>query len=330
MKTGRRRKKDKSEQEETGKSPQATVAHPRTKSAKPAAARSPAQPTRRSKFPVLPILVALSALLVGAMVCGRSCLGARTTPTTYVAADADGSWTTTVKIVAPQVAVRGRYRSDCDADANCTVIPGTCEVRERADAGAEQTVDDYDEYAYSIYYEEAEDRLYEAAGQDFVPTELNAARDWWDGDRHYYSEEWLDRETCQYTQYTVWITDPDDPEYEVEVVLSECEVWDHVVVKERAYREEAYCQTENVESLAVQDVRTLRGAGTLVEWPDTVAPAGGELVREFEGTVEFRAEGARRTVETTDVDKYMRYLTVPHYLGLDEDGDVVNLTDRAP
>jgi len=190
------------------------------------------------------------------------------------------------------------------------------------DDGIEQVVDDYDEYAYNIYYEETEDQLYEAAGDGFAVTQLNEAEDWWKEDRHYFSEEWLDKETCQYTNYTVWITDPEDEDYEIEVVLSECEVWDHVVVKERG--------SEGGESPAVPGTFTRQGVGTTVEWPEVVAPANGRLEREFEGTVVFRADGAKRTVETTDVDKYIRYLTVPHYLGLDENGKVVRLTDKAP
>jgi hypothetical protein len=114
------------------------------------------------------------------------------------------------------------------------------------------------------------------------------------------------------------------------VVLSECEVWDHVVVKERVYGEQEYCQTENVDSLAVQDTLTRQGVGAGVEWQDTIAPADGRLERGFEGTVVFRADGAQRTVQVTDSDTYVRYLTVPHYLGVDDQGNVVDLTDREP
>jgi hypothetical protein len=210
------------------------------------------------------------------------------------------------------------------------VLPGTCEVREREDSYTERVVDEYDDYAYSIYYEEIESKLYEAIGDRFAVTQLNANRDWWEGDRHYFSEEWLDTETCQYTAYTVWITDPEDADYEIEVVLSECEVWDHVVVKERVYGEQEYCQTENVDSLAVRDTLTRQGVGAGVEWQDTIAPADGRLERGFEGTVVFRADGAQRTVQVTDSDTYVRYLTVPHYLGVDDQGNVVDLTDREP
>jgi hypothetical protein len=159
---------------------------------------------------------------------------------------------------------------------------------------------------------------------------VNAPKDWWDGDRHYFSEEWLDTETCQYTNYTVWITDPEDKEYDIEVVLSECEVWDHVVVMERVAEQDEYCQTENVGTMAVQDTLTQQGLGATVDWPGAAVPADGQLEREFEGTVTFRADGTQHTVRVTDVDTYIRYLTVPYYLGVDEEGDVVDLTDKAP
>jgi len=329
MKTGRRRKK-----EEPQESPEQISFQPPQPTSKPKAAPARPEskkptPSRRSKL-VFPILIAVAALVIGAMMCGRSCLGPRQAPATYLPATADGSWTATVNLLVPGVTVEGRFRADCEADADCTVMPGTCEMRESEDRYTERVVDDYDEYAYSIYYEETEGVLYEASGERFVLTQLNEAEDWWEGERHYFSEEWLDRETCQYTNYTVWISDPEDPEYEIEVILSECEVWDHVVVKERVYEQGEYCQTRNVGSLEVQDSFTRQGRGSAVDWPDPLLPEDGKLERAFEGTVVFRADGARHTVTTEEEDKYVRYLTVPYYLGLDEDGDVVRLTDQAP
>jgi hypothetical protein len=144
------------------------------------------------------------------------------------------------------------------------------------------------------------------------------------------AEEWLDEETCQYTEYAVWITDPENDEYEIEVLLSECEVWDHVVVKERIYAQEEYCQIETVDSLAVQDTLTRQGAGTNVEWPEASVPTNGRLEQEFDGVVVFRANGTEHRVRVDDLDQYMRYLTVSHYLGVDDDGKVITLTDRAP
>jgi hypothetical protein len=203
-------------------------------------------------------------------------------------------------------------------------------MRPREDAFTETQIDEYDDYAYNIYYEEEEGKLYEASGTDFAVTELNPPKDWVEDDRHYTAEEWLDEETCQYTNYTVWITDPSDATEEVEVVLSECEVWENVVVKQRIYEDEEYCQTEVVDTLAIKDTLTESGSGADVTWPDAQTPADGELEREFNGTVVFRADGVEHTVRTDDESAYVRYVTVPHYLGLDKNGKVVSVTDRAP
>jgi hypothetical protein len=83
-------------------------------------------------------------------------------------------------------------------------------------------------------------------------------------------------------------------------------------------------------AMVVQDTLTQRGVGAGVEWPGAIAPAGGDLERDFEGTVTFRANGTEHTVKVTDVDKYVRYLTIPFYLGVDEQGNVVDITDVAP
>jgi len=222
------------------------------------------------------------------------------------------------------------WRSDCESDPDCTVLPDTCQMRLREDKFTENKVDEYDDYAYNIYYEEEEGKIYEASGTDFAVTELNPPKDWVEDDRHYTAEEWLDKETCQYTNYTVWITDPDDATEEIEVVLSECEVWEHVVVKERIYENEEYCQTEIVGTLAVKDALTENGTGANVSWSSAQTPADGRLEREFKGTVVFRADGVEHTVRTDDEEAYVHYLTVPHYLGLDKDGKVVSVTDSAP
>jgi len=210
------------------------------------------------------------------------------------------------------------------------VLPGSCQVQRREDKFTEQVVDEYDDYAYNIYFEETERSLYEATGGEFVVTQLNESEEWVEEDRHYFAEECLDEETCQYTEYAVWITDPENDEYEIEVLLSECEVWDHVVVKERIYAQEDYCQIEIVDSLVVQDTLTRQGVGTDVEWPEASVPTNGRLEQEFEGVVIFRANGTEHRVRVDDPDQFIRYLTVSHYLGVDDEGKVVTLTDRAP
>jgi hypothetical protein len=83
-------------------------------------------------------------------------------------------------------------------------------------------------------------------------------------------------------------------------------------------------------ALAVQDTLTQRGAGANVDWPQVAPPAGGELAREFEGVVIFRADSTEHRLTVRDADQYIRYLTVPHYLGVGEGGRVIAVTDRAP
>ena len=140
------------------------------------------------------------------------------------ATQASGTWTTSTTVIGPQVAIQDKWETDCINDPNSSVRTGTCLMKD-SDTYRDEVRDDYDEYAYSIYYEEAEEKLYEASGEDFVVTQLNEGEDYWEDDRHFIIEEWLDKETCQYTSYTVWITDPEDAAYEAEVVLSECEVF---------------------------------------------------------------------------------------------------------
>jgi hypothetical protein len=331
MKTGRRRKKaEKPEEEPVSFSPTPKAPPSPAPVARPGSSSRPlSTPSARPKMTPLLLFGGLGILVLCLVVC-LVLFTSRAKPATYVPATAEGSWTANVKLLVPQTVSGEGWRSDCEADTACAVVPGTCQVQQRTDKFTEVTVDEYDDYAYNIYYEEAEKKLYEASGNGFAVTELNPSEDWVEGDRHYVAQEWLDEETCQYTEFAVWITDPDDDEYDIEVLLSECEVWDHVVVKERVYEEDEYCQTETVGSLAVQDTLTQRGTGAGVGWPQASVPANGELEREFDGVVIFRADSTQHRVTVHDVDKYVHYLTVPHYLGLDEEGRVIAVTDRAP
>jgi hypothetical protein len=270
--------------------------------------------------------VVVIAIIVIVML-SRACSGPEAV--SYLPAQATGSWATTVEVLAPQVVAGQGWRSACEADAQCTIIADTCEERERQDQFTEREVDNYDDYAYNIYFEELTQELYEASGDTFAVTQLNPDEDRWEGDRHFVSEEWLDKDTCEYTGFTVWITDPDDSSQEIEVVLSECEVWDHVVVTEKVYEREEYCQTEHVEGMTVLDTLSDQGSGVVVDWPAAAQPEGGQLQSQFEGVIVFRADGTEHRVTVTDPDRYVRYLTVPHFLGLDEEGKVVRVTDQA-
>jgi hypothetical protein len=321
MRTGRRRKKQAPEEP---KEPPAPQPKPSAKPSRPAS-RSP---LRAGLIPLLAITGAFITLVIGIIVCGRSCM--RPSASTYLAATAEGSWQTTVNMLVPQVVRSEGWRSDCESDPDCAVLVSTCQMRPREDKFTENKIDEYDDYAYNIYYEEEENKIREASGTDFAVTELNPPKDWVEDDRHYTAEEWLDKETCQYTNYTVWITDPSDATEEVEAVLSECEVRENDVVKQRIYEDEEYCQTEIVDEMTVKDTFTESGTGADVSWPDVPIPADGELERAFKGTVVFQADGVEHTVRTDDESAYVRYVTVPHYLGLDKNGKVVSVTDRKP
>ena len=324
MKTGRRRQKDEAaappEQAPSEPiQPEPVVAPPSAGLAKPR--------RRPSCVEIALIVVIVIIAIIAVIMTSRACSGPQAV--TYLPAQAAGSWATTVQVLAPEIVAGEGWRSACEADGRCTVLVDTCDVREQRDRFTEREVEDYDDFAYSIYFEELERSLYEASGDDFAVTQLNPNEDRWEGERHTVSEEWLDRETCEHTSFTVWITDPDESSEEVEVVLSECEVWDHVVVTERVYEQGEYCQTESVAGLIVLDTMTDQGSGSGVDWPAAARPEGGELQSKFEGVIIFRADGLEHRVTVTDPDAYARYLTVPHYLGLDEDGNVVRITDQA-
>lgn len=325
MKTGRRRRKDPSqiEAEKTSGTPAGSAP-----SARPAP-RAQAKARRRPSIVEIALVVAVVIIGVIAIVMlGRSC--SRADAAVYLPATASGTWATTLEVLAPEV-VRGQgWRTACDADTRCSIVAGSCELREREDRFSEREIENYDDYAYSIYYEELTQELYEAAGDEFIVTQLNPDEDRWEGDRHIVSDEWLDEETCEYTAYTVWVTDPDDTSQEVEVVLSECEVWDHVVVTQKVYDRAEYCQTETVLGMTVVDTVADGGSGSAINWPSALRPEGGEVQSSFRGEIVFRADGTEHRVTVTDPDAYVRYLTVPHYLGLDEEGRVVRVAARLP
>jgi hypothetical protein len=325
MKTGRRRQK-----KEAPATPEHVPQEPSRP--KPVAAPTGAGLARGRARPSIVqiafIIVVLVIAIIAIVMMSRACSGPQAAE--YLPAETTGSWGTTIQVLAPQIVSGEGWRSDCDASGNCTILAGTCEMQERRDTFTEREIENYDDYAYSIYFEELTQELYEAAGDEFAVTYLNLDDDRWEGERHIVSEEWLDKETCEYTNFTVWITDPDDASDEVEVVLSECEVWDHVVVTEKVYEREEYCQTETVQGLTVLETLSEQGSGMAVDWPTAVTPQGGELQSRFEGVVLFEADGVEHTLTVSDPDAYVRYLTVPQYLGVDDEGRVVRVTDRVP
>jgi hypothetical protein len=238
----------------------------------------------------------------------------------------NGQWTTTMTVLGPQVATDERWESDCSAAANAVVRPGTCIMKDTA-AYHDNVVDEYDEYAYNIYYEETYSQVYEASGTDFTPTQLKTD-EWWKDNLHYALQEELDQDTCQYTNYTVWVDDPQDKTQEDEVYLSECEVWDHVTVTERVYEQKAWCQCD-VTSLVQVGQQSEQGTGSDIRWPSPVVPAGGRTEQAFKGQVTFLAEDYTYTATTKDAAQYQSYLSDTYYIGL-RDGKPVTVSNTPP
>jgi hypothetical protein len=244
----------------------------------------------------------------------------------WVPARAEGEWTATTVVYAPQVVAHERWDGDCVNDPNGSVRPGTCVLRD-TQAYHDTVIDDYEEYAYNIHHEETWDRLYQAQGTEFVATTLDTD-EWWEGRLHYSRVEELDRETCEYTKYTVWVDDRQDSSQEVEVYLSECEVWDHVTVTERTYDQAMWCLCD-VTSLVQIGQQVGKGTGTSVVWPEPSLPAGGRTEQHFSGTVTFVGEDHEFTATSEDLDQYLDYLTSRHYIGLD-DGRPVAVSKTPP
>lgn len=239
---------------------------------------------------------------------------------------ANGSWMTSVVVFGPQVAVQERWQADCIDDPHGSVRAGTCTMRE-TNAYSDTVVDDYEEYAYNIYYEESWDRLYQAQGTEFVVTSLGSD-EWWEDDLHYTRAEELDRDSCTYSSYTLWVDDPDDAAQEMEVYLSECEVWDHVTVSQRVYEQKTWCQCDVVSLVQLGTVHE-QGAGTRIVWPNASVPSGGRTEEAFEGQITFLGDDYTYTVTTEDPAKYQRYLTGDYYIGL-RDGRPVTISASPP
>ena len=235
---------------------------------------------------------------------------------------ASGSWTTTVTLYGPQIAVEERWESTCVSDPKANVRAGTCVLRD-AKTYQDTVVDDYEEYAYNIYYEETWDQIYQAQGTEFVVTALGSD-DWWEGDLHHSRTEELDKASCEYTNYTLWVNDRQNSTQEVEVYLAECEVWDHVVVKERVYDQQAWCLCE-VATLVQMGQQSTQGEGLNVSWPNANVPAGGRSEQAFKGQVIFVGDDYTYTTSTDDLNKYQYYLTSQYYIGL-RDGNPVTFS----
>jgi hypothetical protein len=323
MKTGRVRKKAQPAAEEQ-------AARPRTQPAPPgpAAARRAPQAAAAPKK-------SLSGGMVGAILGGIfACFALVMILLTITggakewvkATQARGEWTTTVSLFGPQVTIEERWETDCRNDPNGAIRPGTC-VLAATNTYNDTVVDEYDEFAYNIYYEETYRQVYEASGTEFVITQLKSD-DWWKDNLHYVLQEELDKDSCQYTKYTVWVDDPQDKTQEMEVYLSECEVWDHVTVSERTYEQKPWCQCD-VTALVQIGQQSDTGTGSDIRWPTPNVPAGGRTEQSFQGRVTFLGDDYTYTTTTYDLSQYQDYLTSPYYIGL-RDGKPVTVSKNPP
>lgn len=226
---------------------------------------------------------------------------------------ASGEWTTTTTIFGPQVQVDERWEADCVSQPNGAVRAGTCILKD-TDTYQDKVVDDYEEYVYNIYYEELEQTTYQVRGTEFVVTALGRD-DWWEDNLHYSRVEELDKDSCEYTDYTVWVDDPQDKTQEIEVYLAECEVWDHIVVEERLYDQKDWCQCD-ITTLVQLGQQSERGSGFNIRWPSPTVPQGGRAEQAFKGQVTFLGDDYTYTTTTDDLAKYQDYLQDQYYIGI--------------
>lgn len=322
MKTGRVREKETPPPQEQAPAQEPHVA--KTPSARPVP--SPPVVRRTNKVPtgvwiVGGIFVVFVCFIMIMTVFGRK------TPEEWVEATrATGEWTTTVTVLGPQVTTVEQWQADCLAQQGATVRTGTC-ILKASDKYNDTRVDEYEEYAYNIYYEETHAQVYEAKGADFVVSSLKTD-DWWEENRHYVLAETLDRESCTLTDYAVWVDDPQNSAQEIEVYLSECEVWDRVTVYERVYEQQNWCLCD-LTTLVQVGVENQSGAGTNIRWPQPFVPPGGQTQQSFQGKVTFLGEDYVYTTTTQDVNQFQDYLTGQYYIGLRE-GQAVTISKNPP
>jgi hypothetical protein len=331
MKTGRVRKKEEARPEE----PQAAAepasdetsatgaTAPAPAATKPARRPGVAASARKSRSQNLVLYVFIAIVVVIAVIAILTLL--RGGPEEWVQVTrSDGTWTAGVTVLGPQVAMVAQWESECVANPNGVVQAATCLLKDTNNY-QDQVVDDYEEYAYNIYYEETWQTVYQAQGTVFATTSLGQD-DYWEGNRHYTRVEELDKDSCAYTNYTVWVEDPNDRTQELEVYLSDCEVWDHVTVAERIYDQQRWCQCA-VTSLAAIGQQSQQGTGTSVLWPQPAVPPGGSTERSFRGQVTFLGGDYTYTATTTDLAEYQAYLTGQYYIGL-RDGKPVTVSQN--
>lgn len=328
MKTGRVRKKARPSPEETApQAAEAPVETPEKPSSKPSRPKSTTQQARPRPIDIKQRRPKPPYLIIGIMGAIFICfvifiiiMTLRGRADEWVEASrANGTWTATTTIFGPQIKVEERWETDCTNVADGRVRVGTCVLKD-TDTYQDKVVDDYEEYAYDIYYEETWDNILQAQGTEFVTTMLGKD-DWWEGNLHYTREEELDKGSCEYTSYTMWVNEPQDQTQEIEVYLSECEVWDHVVVRERVYDQKRWCQCD-VTTFVQIGQQSEQGTGLDIHWPAPIVPAGGHTEQSFTGQVTFLGGDYTYTTTTDDLRKYEDFMTNQYYIGLRDDKPV--------
>jgi hypothetical protein len=324
MKTGRVRSKaelPKGELEPTQAAPPEILSSSSAPEVEP---QTPPELSRPARSPLPWVFVAVGGVLAFVLlfVVLRGCGGAKEwVPVSHVS----GKWTTGVVIYAPQVTVQEAWQSECQSQG-WPVRADACALRDAATYTDRQTRT-YQEYAANTYFEEMSEQVYRAQDTEFVTTSLGGG-DRWEGDLHYIWREILKRDTCQQTNYTVWIEDPQDPSLESEVYLFDCEVWNDYTVYQRVYDQAMWCPCE-VTTLVTIGRLSSEGSGGEVAWPLADVPAGGRSEGSFAGSVTFTGGDYTFTATTQDQAQYLDWLTGPYYLGV-AGGRAVQLTKNPP
>jgi hypothetical protein len=327
MKTGRVRSKEAApvaqaaptapKGDQAPKDTQAAVAPP--PSSQPPAA--PAQ-TRAPGNLVLWVFIGIVAVI--ACIVLLMLIRGGTKPDAWVPASrASGEWTTGVTVMGPQLTIQQAWQTDC-TNGGGAVRAETCVSR---DTGRwnDQPSDQYDEYAYNIYYDETWQKPYQAEGAEFVTTTLGGD-DRIQGSRRYVTQEQLKNDSCQQTEYTVWVDDPQSAQQEIEVYLLECEVWNRVTVYDQV--QDQWCQCEVTQLVSLGETNN-QGTGFDILWPQPVLPSGGRSEQSFSGRVMFVGEDYTFTVTTTDPRQYQEYLSGQYYIAI-KDGRPISVSRTPP
>jgi hypothetical protein len=321
MKTGRVRSKEEMPAEEPKPVPegeaQAGIAPPPGPEPTPEAA-GPTKAPAGKRLPLIFFVVAAVIACIVLIVVLKSCTGAKDW---VPASQVTGNWNAGVQILAPQVQTNETWQADCQSEQGI-VQQATC-VLKPTDQFNDQPTRTYDENAFNSYYDETWRKTYDAQGTEFVVTELGGD-DRIENNQRLVSKEYLKNDTCQQTEYTVWVDDPQNSTQQIEVYLYDCEVWQQVTVYDS--EQAPWCQCQ-VTVLAPMPVQSVQGTGLQVTWPALSIPAGGTSQQSFQASVTFvGGDGKYALTQTTDDPaQYRDWLTTPYYLGI-RDGKAVTLS----